>query len=332
MTEQPGIWDSFGYQLSMPARNLSPADVVDVARQAQESGWAGVWLSEVLSLDAAVLLGALAQSTPDLRLGTSIIPVSTRSAALLAMLAATMGGLAPDRFALGLGTSTPAIVSDRHDRPVPRPVAMTTGALSVIRRAIRGEMVDHPLDPEVRRVRITASPNPPPVLLAALGPRMVQVAYRHADGLILNLVSLSVAAAAASAGKELAGPAYPTLLSQRVCVDPDEADLVAIRREIASYCRVEVYAASMTRCGWDIDRVRAATPDEAPGLLPPDLLDELVITGTAEECRSRLAAISSAGVLPIVVPVGVGDAARKLLARLSPVAEESALPKDTAEA
>lgn len=309
-----GFWSSFGYELSIPARKLSPADVVDLAASAERAGWSGVWLSEVLSLDAAVLLGALAQSSPNLRLGTSIVPVSTRSAALLAMMGATAAGLAPDRFALGLGVSTPAIVDERHDRAVTQPVASTRGVLTVVRRALRGEVVDHPAAPKVSRLRVDAPASPPPVLLAALGPKMLQVAYEHADGLILNLVPLTIAADIAREGRRLSGSGYATLLSQRVCISPTEDDLLSIRREIASYCRVGVYAASLARSGWDLVKLQEAPADQAADHLPDELLQELVIMGSAEECRDRIDAIASAGVRPVVVPVGAADPARKLLA------------------
>lgn len=308
------FWGGFGYELCIPARKLSPADVVDLAASAEREGWSGVWLSEVLSLDAAVLLGALAQSAPALRLGTAIVPVSTRSAALLAMMGATAAGLAPGRFALGLGVSTPAIVDERHDRAVALPVASTRGVLDVVRRALRGEVVDHPADPKVRRLRVDAPATPPPVLLAALGPQMLRVAHEHADGLILNLVPLEIAAQIAREGQRISGSGYATLLSQRVCISPTEEDLLSIRREIASYCRVSVYAASLARSGWDLAELQAAPADQAAGHLPDELLHELVILGSARECRDRLDEIAAAGVRPLVVPVGAGDPARKLLA------------------
>lgn len=307
------FWSSFGYELSIPARKLSPADVVDLAASAQRKGWRGVWLSEVLSLDAAVLAGALTQSSPGLRIGTSIVPVSTRSAALLAMMAATAAGLAPGRFALGLGVSTPTIVDERHDRGLVRPVASTRGVLSVVRRALRGDVVDHPADPVVSRLRIDPPVSPPPVLLAALGPKMLQVAHEHADGVILNLVPLAVAADIAAQGRQVSGSDYATLLTQRVCISPTEADLASVRREVASYCRVDVYGASLARSGWALEELQAAPPDQAARHLPEELLHELVVLGSARECRERIDAIAAAGVRPVVVPVGAGDPARRLL-------------------
>jgi len=307
-----------GYQLVVPARKLSARDVIDLVLLAEKSGWTGAWLSELVFLDASVLLGALATRTSTIDLGTSIVPLGTRSAALLAMMASTIGQLAPGRFRLGLGASTPAIVDDRHDRATPHPVATATGVLSVVRRAVRGEVVSHSTDPRVTRLRVDAPPVPPPVYLAALGPRMVRVAQDHADGLILNLVTPDRAIEIARDGRRLAGPQFETVLTQRVCVSPSKKDLVSIRREIASYCRVEVYAASLARQGWDLDRLRSVAPDRAADVLADDLLHELVVIGNDQECRNRFAALSRGGVTPVAVPIGVGNTTRRLLSRLAP--------------
>jgi alkanesulfonate monooxygenase SsuD/methylene tetrahydromethanopterin reductase-like flavin-dependent oxidoreductase (luciferase family) len=307
---------STGYEIVMPARKLPAQEILDLAKLAEQFGWTGVWLSELMYLDASVLLGALSRETSKVRLGTSIVPLTTRSAALLAMMAATLGQLVPGRFFLGVGASTSAIVGDRHDRAVSRPVATAAGVLSVVRRAVRGEVVEHGADPYVTNLRIEAPLVPTPVYLAALGPKMVQVAHEHAEGLILNLVTHGVAVELAKDGRRIAGPAFETLLTQRVCVSPTLDDMAAIRREIASYCQVDVYAASLARQGWDLDELRAATREKAADVLPEGLLHELVVLGTAAECRERLDVLGRAGVTPLVVPVGAGDNTRHLLTRL----------------
>ncbi|WP_166788043.1 LLM class flavin-dependent oxidoreductase [Cryobacterium glaciale] len=313
----PGFWEGFGYEVALPARGLGAAQILELSIQAEKDGWTGIWVSEVLSLDAFALLGAISQRTERLRLGTSIVPVTTRSAALLAMTATTMAQLAPGRFALGIGVSTPAIVSVRHDRAVTGPAATSAGVLDVIESALSGLLVEHAGNPAVQNLRIDAPQVRPPVLLAALGPMMIQTAIEHADGLILNLVPLAhareIAAAAATAR-----PGFQTLLTQRVCFDPTADDLAAIRREVTSYCRVPTYADNLCRLGWDLEAVRVASPTEAAVLLPPGLLEELVIMGTAEECHRRFEEIAAAGVRAIAVPVGSGNTTEKLFAGFKP--------------
>lgn len=306
-----------GLELILPARRLAATEVLDLGRRAEALGWAGVWVSEVLALDAFAMISALAGVTERVRLGTSIVPVSTRSTALLAMSISTVAQLAPDRVAVGLGVSTPAIVGRRHDRPVHRPVAETRGTLEVLGGLLRGRRLSHEKDPAVADLYIEPPDRPPPILLAALGPRMTELAYERADGLILNLVPLAGAAQAAVEGRRRVGDRFEVLVSQRVCVDPTDVDLVAIRREIASYCRVEVYADNLCRLGWNLDAVRAADPSDAGAMLPDALLNELVILGSAGECRRRLDEFRSSGVNPLVVPVGSDDSTGRLLDTLS---------------
>ena len=167
------------------ARRMTASEVIELSVLAEKNGWSGVWLAEVLSLDASVLLGALTQKTSRIELGTAIIPVSTRSAALIAMMASSLSQLAPGRISLGFGVSTPEIVKRRHDRPVEFPLGYASGVIEVVRAALKGERVDREASPAVNDLRIEAPEIAPPLLLAALGPKMVDLARSHADGLIL---------------------------------------------------------------------------------------------------------------------------------------------------
>lgn len=307
-----------GLELLVPSRRLAATDVLDLGRRAERAGWHGVWVSEVLGLDAFAILAALAGATGNVRLGTSIVPLSTRSAALLAMSVSTVAQLAPGRIAVGLGVSTPAIVEDRHDRPVKRPLTETRGTLEVLHGLLRGDRLSHERYPAVSNLQIEPPEQKPPILLAALGPRMTELAYRHADGLILNMVPIDVAAKLAGQGRARAGNRFEVLLSQRVCVDPTEEDLLVIRREISSYCRVVVYGQNLQRWGWDLTAVRSADASDAARVVPDTLLNEVVTLGSASECRERLREFRAAGITPLVVPVGAGKPADRLLDALVP--------------
>jgi alkanesulfonate monooxygenase SsuD/methylene tetrahydromethanopterin reductase-like flavin-dependent oxidoreductase (luciferase family) len=306
-------------EIVLPARHLPAEGVLRLASLAENTGWGRVWLSEVLELDALVLLGALSRTTSTVRLGAAIVPVSTRSAALLAMSASTLGQLAPGRISVGLGVSTPAIIASRHDRAVLSPLRYTEGVLAVVMAALRGETVSRAALPAVTNFRIDAPPNPPDILLAALGKRLTRLAVEKTNGLILNLVPPDAAAKVAEQAKHAARRPFEVMLTQRMCLDPTEDDITAVRREIASYCRVEVYARSLARHGWDVSPIAACSDrDQAADAVPAELLHELVVIGSAPECRARFARMSRAGLNPVVVPAGRPDQTERILAAFDP--------------
>lgn len=309
-----------GFDLSLPSRGLTPSQALELAVEAERTGWAGVWLSEVLDLDALVMMGAMAASTRRVRLGTAIVPITTRSVAILAMAASTLGRLAPGRFSLGVGVSTPVLVDRRHDRAVRRPVAESRGALEVVRAVLRGRRVDHEEDPSVRDLRVPAPDDPPPVLLAALGPQMTRLAVAEADGLVLNLVPFEEAGARAGRGRER-GDGFETAMLIRTVVDPTDDDRRVVRRELAGYLRVPAYARELERLGWDVTAVRDADDlDAGADVLSDDLAAELSIVGDADYCLERLHALRGLGVTPLVVPAAGPAAAERTIARLTAAA------------
>lgn len=305
--------------LALPARRLTARQAVDLAIGAEQRGWAGLWIPEVLGLDALVTSGVLATVTSRLRIGTAIVPITTRSTAVLGMAASTIAQLDGARFHLGLGVSTPTIVDARHDRPADPALAVARGALETLHAILRGETVARAAHPAVTGLRIEAPEVPPPLLLAALGPKMLGLAYELADGVILNLLPLGAVPDHVARARADAGKGFENVLITRVCVDPDDDDRHKIEREVASYCRVDVYARNFERCGYDIGGVRAADGlDAAVDRLPDGLVEEVVITGSPDHCRQRLAAYASAGVTPLVMPAGTGDSIDRILDRLDP--------------
>jgi probable F420-dependent oxidoreductase len=306
--------------LAIPSRGITPGDALTLARAAEGRGWRSIWLSEVLDIDAIALASAILVSTSRLVVGTAIVPATTRSAAVLAMAASTLDRLAPGRFRLGIGVSTPALVGGAHDRAVQRPVAEMAGVLEVVRTALSGERVDHDAHPRVQGLRIVAPDRPTPVELAALGPRMTELAIREADGLILNLVPDEVAAKRAGLAKLARGPGYPVSMLVRTVVDPTPAERSSLRKEVTSYLRVPAYADVLRSAGHTLPDLSGPL-NEATERLPDALLDAVTIQGTAEECRTRIDAMRAASVDVLVVPAAGPDALARTVEALSPEPE-----------
>jgi alkanesulfonate monooxygenase SsuD/methylene tetrahydromethanopterin reductase-like flavin-dependent oxidoreductase (luciferase family) len=112
-------------QAAAPARALGvtaaplvrsgPAAVLDLARRADRLGYGSLWVAEVTGTEAFSVLGAVSRVAPSLGLGTGVLPFQVRTPALLAMAAACVQALAPDReVLLGVGVSSPVVAGDWH--------------------------------------------------------------------------------------------------------------------------------------------------------------------------------------------------------------------------
>src|SRR5580658_7075809 len=118
-TREDGHVKRWGMTLPLPVIPL--AQQRDIIAGMPGLGYTDAWSAEVSGADAFTPLTLASQWSAELRLGTAIIPVYTRGPGLLAMSAATLADLAPGRFMLGIGTSSPVIVEQWNgigfDRP-----------------------------------------------------------------------------------------------------------------------------------------------------------------------------------------------------------------------
>ncbi len=146
----------------------------DLIAELPSLGYTDAWSAEVNGSDGFTPLALAAEWAPELRLGTAIVPVSTRGPGLLAMTAATVADRAPGRFLLGIGASSPAIVERWNAGEFVKPYARTRDTLRFLRKALNGEKVSETYETfSVRGFKLEQAPKTPPrIVLAALRPRM----------------------------------------------------------------------------------------------------------------------------------------------------------------
>jgi len=287
-------------------------------------GYTDVWSAEAGASDAFTPLALAAAWAPSLRLGTAIVPVFTRGAATLAQSVAAMCQAAPGRFALGIGTSSDVIVEQWNGMKFERPVHRVQDTIRFLRAALSGEKVTADYDTfSVKGFRLGAAvPEMPPILVAALRPGMLRIAGTQGDGAIINWLSaddVRTVVPHVGEGKEIVA---------RVFVLPStDRDLVNLvgRRAIAAYLNVPVYAKFHAWLGrgeilepmwqaWNAGDRKAAT-----AAIPESLVDELIVHGTPEEIRARLASYVANGVTtPAPAILGSGDALRDVVRAIAP--------------
>lgn len=315
--------------MTIPFYDRSLAQSQELIAELPALGYTDVWSSEVNGADGFTPLALAAQWAPGVRLGSAIVPVSTRGPALLAMSAATLADLAPERFVLGIGSSSPAIVERWNAVEFVKPYARTRDTLRFLRAALAGEKVSQAYETfEIKGFKLERAPKvPPKIVLAALRPRMLRLAAEEADGAITNWLSPDdVRTVRAEIGPD------PELIARLfVCVNED-ADQVreTARWMLASYLTVPAYAAFHDWLG----RAEVLRPlheawaagDRQAALraIPDEVVDALVVHGDAATCRARIQKYVDNGLdTPILAPIPGGEVSITQAVRdLAPVKED----------
>jgi len=284
----------------MPLENRRDQFVL-LATLADELDYDGVMFPETWSYDITVLLAEIAVKTRRVRLGTGILGVWNRSAATIAMAAATLASQSNGRFILGLGASTPQLVEGLHDVPFEPPLPRMRRTVMQVRALLCGERVPLAVTTTARALRLNVPVTDVPIYLAALGDASIRLAGELADGWIPFLFPLRLlphgieqlregARRSGRAELPIVCPSLPTVVHD----DPLKA------REGAAWF-VSFYVTAMgtfyrdalVRWGFakEIEAVVAANTPKFAGLVPPDaeeLLEQLIVFGTPAEARRRL--------------------------------------------
>ena len=319
--------------IALPPHLARPvSSYVDIAQQAEELGYDRLWATEAMSADAFSLLTACAAATRSIRLATGVLPIQTRTPALTAQASAALQEFSGGRFSLGLGTSTPVVVSDWNGVPWDGKLARLREYVETVATLTAGGTVDraegyYPM--RGSRLLMQLPSTPPPILLAALGPKMLALAGGLADGALLNYVSARAAATLAGQVKatepERARSAPPTVSAfVRACVVDEGVDAarVAAQREVMAKVAVAAYRRAFETQGWteacekamalwDAGDRRAAAQS-----LPDEMTESIVLFGSAGDLRDRFAEFRATEVdEPIVYAVSTKRGGDEALAQ-----------------
>jgi 5,10-methylenetetrahydromethanopterin reductase len=257
---------------------------LDLVERAERAGAATAWLvMPPLGRDTTTAAAAALARTERIAVGTSIVPAFTRHPLTLATQAVTLDELAPGRFRLGVGTGNLAVMAERFGTPVAKPASRVREYVEVVRTAIgTGEAR---VDGEFYRVD-AAVPHAArvEVSLAALGPRMFEIAGAVADAAMSWTVPLdhldAVARPAVARGAAaVSRPAPPIITHVPVVVSGDRAEVLAAgRADLAAFAANRQYRAMFAAAGVPVEDGR---PTDA-------LVDALVVSGDETALTDRL--------------------------------------------
>jgi probable F420-dependent oxidoreductase len=279
----------------LPDERAIAARLPRVAAGLEAAGSPAIWSGEVSNTDAVVPATLAASATTHAEIG-AVLNAYTRSPTALAMSAATLSDIAAGRCTIVLGASSPLVVERWNGIPFTRPLARMRDVLRFLGEAFSGERVRADFDTfSTSGFRLQQPPLAPPTLLvAAASPRMMRLATREADGVVVNWVS----AADVERLSDLPEDRGRVTLVVVVCPtdDRDAVDAVA-RPLVASYLVAPAYADLQRRVGrgpalgamWDA--WADENPDGAKRAVPDAVIDELVVWGAPDACAARLDAI-----------------------------------------
>jgi F420-dependent oxidoreductase-like protein len=236
-------------------------------RLAREARVDTVWMTQHLGFDALTLMASWGDGGGP-ELGTAVIPAQTRHPVVLAEQAVTTQALTGGRLALGLGLAHSATLEAAYGLSPRRSVRYMADYLATLLALLEGKKSSpNETFGFATRLGATESAVAPPVLIAALGPKMLQLAGQTTAGTITwmtgprtigDYVAPSIQAAAEAAGR----PRPRIVVCLPFCVTKEPQAAVATLSQFSRYREIPSYRAMLDREGVDDPREIATAGDD----------------------------------------------------------------------
>jgi len=266
-------------------------EVVAAARQSEADGFASYVLPQIFGLDAMGMLAVIGREVPRIELMTGVVPTYSRHPVTMAQQALTVQAASGGRFSLGIGLSHQMVIENMFGLSFAQPLRHMREYLAVLTPLLRGDKADVDGETITTHAALDVPDLPPvPVLVAALGPKMLELAGTVTDGTVTWMTGPATLAEhtvpAITAAAERAGrPAPRIVTSLPVCVT---ADVDAARERAASDFQVYGFLPSYRAM---LDREGAAGPAD------------VAIVGDEATVRAEIGRIADAGVTDFVASI-----------------------------
>ena len=315
------------YGMTIPLDGVPLGEQREYFEELAGLGYTDLWTAETNAMDGFTPLALASTWAQKTRLGCAIFPAYTRGPGLLASSIAGLCQAAPGRFVVGIGSSSNVIVENWNGIPFEKPYQRVRDTVKFLRQALRGEKVTEEYETfSVKGFRLGAKlEQPPKILVAALRQGMLKLAGKLGDGAIINWLSAEDVKTVAPFVKQ-SGDDKEIVARIFVCPNPDAEKVRNFgRMAVSSYMNVPVYAAFQEWLGrgealagmwaaW-----KAGERKQALAEIPDEVVDDLVVHGTPEQCRARIQeyydngiTTSSLAILPFDPSIDHWDAVRSL--------------------
>jgi probable F420-dependent oxidoreductase len=250
---------------------LTSDECVDFARRIESLGYSALWLPEAGGRDPFVLAARLLDHTNTLIVATGVANVYARDAAAMKAAQHTLAEQSGNRFLLGIGISHRLLVEDVRGHHYGPPVTTMRAYLDRFEAADFGAM---------------PPTEPPPTLLAALGPKMLELARDRAEGAHPYMVTPEHTRRA----RMILGTGKLLCTEQKVVLETDPARAFEIARSAAAIAMgltLPNYQRSLMRLGFDASDFENGPSDR--------VVEAVVAMGDATALSERLDAHLAAG-------------------------------------
>lgn len=296
--------------------NALPLELIrKFALQMDEGGFDSAWFPEITFNDGLTPMAFVGTDTKNLRLGSAVVGAWSRSPLTMALTMATLNSGLPGRVILGIGSQARPYVNNWHGRTYQKPLLAMREYVEIVQKILRGETVTYA--GEIFSIKDFALTFPPeqkvPVYMAAVGPKMLELAGEIADGVIgafwsveyvENVVIPRLSAGAKRAGRSLddfeISVGMPTFCSS-------DADAFRLHRgQVMQYATATksspAYELSVGAAGFEQElaalKENVANKDYTAALagISDEMVNRLTLTGDPENIKSRIAEYEKAGV------------------------------------
>ena len=320
----PRLSVSLGLWQDRPA-----GEVVRTAEVADALGYGEIWIGEMATFDAFALGAVVAGRTSRAALTVGPLAVAVRDPVMIAMGAGSLAELTGRTVNVALGSSSPVVVEQWHGRRQERTALALAESATAVRALlgggkadVRGEVIS------TRGFRLRTRAPGTPLTIAAFGPGAVKAAARHADRMVINLVTPKSAARLVqmlhdecrAAGRPVPQVAVwlATVVGQSgtgaeagAGTGPAAESVEQLRRGLVAYLSAPGYGEMFAEAGFG-ELVRFARTRPHPGELlaaiPAELTGHVSLVGDRPAVRARLAEYASAGVDEVALVPGSSDA------------------------
>jgi F420-dependent oxidoreductase-like protein len=265
----------------------SVADLVELARETEADGFDSFWLPQIFSADALTVHTVIGSTVPRIELGTAVIPTYPRHPIALAQQARTVQQVSDGRLTLGIGLSHQMVIEGMFGYSFDKPARHMREYLAALMPLMDGRPADSTGETVSAHAGLTIDCDPVPVLIAALGPKMLQLAAEQTAGTVTWMTGPKTLAEhtvpTITAASEAAGNGNPRVVGALPIAVTDDVD--GAKQKAAKIFQVYGFLPSYRAM---LDREGAEGPAD------------VALIGSAAEVEAGIGRMQDAGVTDFV--------------------------------